>query len=190
MRSSETAASQLIPKGKTVASFFLNRWVDSIKASAREEIQETARSVLLYVVAVVMGLMALVFATLAGFWWLEIHYGAIVAALIVAGLFAVCALALLMWASWSGTSSAAPADAESATEETASATQANAFADLPDKMGIDLDSVAGTLSDAGYRTEALIVTASKSLLKQLTPLQFISLVFVGSFFFGRRLRRV
>ena len=171
-----------------MASFFLNRWVDRLKASAREEIQETARSVLLYAVAVITGLMALIFLTLAGFWWLELHYGAIISALIVAAGFAAVAVVFAIWASWGSSPAAAPA-ADTATAEASPATEANAFADLPDRMGIDLDSVAATLSDAGYRTEALVVTASKDLLKQLTPLQFISLVFVGSFLFGRRLRR-
>ena len=172
---------------------FLNRWVDSLKESAREEIQETARSASLYITAGVAGVMALVFLTLAGFWWLELHYGAITAALIVAGVYAAVAAIFLVWASWpahsaSSTTQTAAAEEEAATTA-AGAAEVNAFADLPDKMGIDLDSVAGTLSDAGYRTEALIVTASKELLKQLTPLQFISLVFVGSFLFGRRLRK-
>ncbi len=170
---------------------FLNRWVDSLKESAREEIQETARSASLYIIAGVAGAMAIVFLTLAGFWWLELHFGAVTAALIVAGTYAAIAVIFLIWASWHGHTAASTAEAAAAEEEatTAGTADVNAFADFPDKMGIDLDSVAGTLSGAGYRTEALIVTASKELLKQLTPLQFISLVFVGSFLFGRRLRK-
>ena len=168
---------------------FLNRWVNSLKESAREEIQETARSASLYIIAGVAGLMMLIFLTLAGFWWLEIKYGPIAAALIAAGCYAAVAAIFAIWAWWHGRAIAPAAEHSAAQEQQpAAAADVNAFADMPDKMGIDLDSVAGTLSDAGYRTEALIVTASKELLKQLTPLQFISLVFVGSFLFGRRLR--
>lgn len=178
-----------------MASFFLSRWLDRLKASAREEIQETARSALLYVIAVIASLMALVFLTVAAFWWLAAEFDTIVAALIVAAGYAAVAVIMLIWASWHGSASAngrsspVPADTERRAENPAAVSEASSFADLPGKMGVDLDSVAGTLSDAGYRTEALIVTASKELLKQLSPLQFVSLVFVASFLFGRRLRR-
>jgi hypothetical protein len=56
-------------------------------------------------------------------------------------------------------------------------------------MGVDLEDVAKTLSTAGYRAESLAVMAASQVARQLSPLQFLSLVFVGSFFFGRRLRR-
>ncbi len=174
-----------------MASFIFNRWMDRLKDSAREEIHETARFASLYAAAGIAALMALIFLTLAGFWWLAVEYSAIEAALIVAGAYAAVALLIFVWASWSGSSSSdATTEAEDVTEAAATALD-RTFTDddMPAKMGVDLDSVAGTLSDAGYRMESLVVTASSDLVKQLTPLQFVSLVFVGSFLFGRRLRK-
>lgn len=169
-----------------MARSILDRWVNRLKASAREEIQETARSALLYAIAAVAMLMALVFLTLAAFWWLAAELSAVAAALIVTAVYAVVAASVLIWASWTSEPAvareAAPVDATRAVAESEPQ-------DMPDRMGIDLDSVARTLADAGFRAESLAVTASSGLLRQLTPLQFIGLVFVGSFLFGRRLRR-
>ncbi len=172
-----------------MASFILKRWMNRLKDSAREEIHETARFASLYAAGGIAALMALIFLTLAGFWWLAVEYNAIQAALIVAGAYGAVALMIFIWAYSSG-NSYGDAEAEDVTEAAATALDRTfADADMPAKMGVDLDSVAGTLSDAGYRMESLVVTASSDLVKQLTPLQFVSLVFVGSFLFGRRLRK-
>jgi hypothetical protein len=64
-----------------------------------------------------------------------------------------------------------------------------AAVDVSRTMGVDIDDVAQTLAAAGYRAESLAVMAASDVAKQLSPLQFLCLVFVGSFFFGRRLRR-
>ena len=166
-----------------MARSIVDRWVNRLKASAREEIQETARSALLYLIAAVAVLMALVFMTLAAFWWLAAELSPIMAALIITAFYAVIAAAMLIWASWTGEAAPLP--------EVAPQTSVihEAPRDMPDLMGVNLDSVAKTLADAGFRTESLVISASGDLLRQLTPLQFLGLVFVGSFLFGRRLRR-
>ena len=169
-----------------MAKSFLDRWVGRLKASAREEIQETVRTVVLYAVAAVAALIAVVFLTIAAFWALAAELTPISAALIVAGFYIVVAAGVLIWASWSGESTAvAPPTPENKPVSEAYSSPA----DMPTKMGVDLDNVARTLSDAGFRTEALILSASSDILRQLTPLQFVGLVFVGSFLVGRRLGR-
>ena len=177
-----------------MARSFLDRWVNRLKTSAREEIQETARSalhyVVLYAIAAVAGLIALVFLTLAVFWWLSVELSPIPAALVVTIFYAIVAAVVVIWASWngavSGASSAPQPQKESAEPEEAAY---GSTPDMTDMMGVNLDSVAGTLAGAGFRTESLVVSASSEVLKQLTPLQFVAFVFVGSFLFGRRLRR-
>jgi hypothetical protein len=167
-----------------------NRLVDRLKASAREEIQETARAALLYAIAAVAALMALVFLTIAGFWWLSQEMQPIYAALVVAGAYAVLAIGVLAWASSGGTSTGQEAGSEPASEATQAmdAATMEEAPDMPGKLGIDVDTVADTLADSGFRAEALAVTAFSDIIRQLTPLQFVSLVFVGSFLIGRRLR--
>lgn len=172
-----------------MARSFLESWVNRLKASAREEIQETARSAALYLVlygvAVVAALMALVFLTLAVFWWLGEQLSATSAALIITAFYAIVAAVVLIWASWSGETAEAspppPAEFASSPDED--------MRDMPSKMGVDLDTVARMLSGAGFRTEGLIVSTSSEVLRQLTPLQFVGLVFVASFLVGRKLRR-
>jgi hypothetical protein len=56
-------------------------------------------------------------------------------------------------------------------------------------MGVDLNDVADTLARSGYRTESLVVSATSDFMRQLTPAQFTALVFLASFFFGRRLMK-
>ncbi len=78
--------------------------------------------------------------------------------------------------------------------ETAMAMQATSGGDFKQldtaaTMGVDLEEVAQTLATAGYRAESLAVTVASGVAQQLSPVQFVCLVFVGSFFFGRRLRR-
>ena len=85
-----------------MAKSFLDRWVGRLKASAREEIQETVRTVVLYAVAAVAALIAVVFLTIAAFWALAAELTPISAALIVAGFYIVVAAGVLIWASWSG----------------------------------------------------------------------------------------
>jgi len=164
----------------------LDRWVSRLKASAREEIQETARTALLYAVAAVAGLLAVVFLTLAALWWLAGELGLISAALIVTAFYAVVAAVLLIWASWSGET---PAELQPASEAKAVRDSYIGAPDMPGRIGVDLDGVARTLSDAGFRAEGLVLSASSDLVRQLTPLQFVGLVFLGSFFLGRRVRR-
>ncbi len=170
-----------------MARSIVDRWVSRLKASAREEIQETARSALLYSVAAVAMLLAIVFLTMAAFWWLAAAgLSAVAAALIIAAFYAVVAALVLISASSTGE----PATVQQSAPHRAVIQEAySAPRDMPDKMGVNLDSVAKTLADAGFRTESLVVTASSDLVRQLTPLQFVGLVFVGSFLFGRRLRR-
>jgi len=176
-------------KGKLVAKSFLENWVSRLKASAREEIQETARSaahyIVLYGVAAVAALMALVFLTLAAFWWLGEQLSATSAALIITAFYGIVAAIVLIWAAGSGetTEASPPRPAEVA------ALPEDEKRDMPSKMGVDLDNVARMLSDAGFRTEGLLVATLSEVLRQLTPLQFVSLVFVASFLVGRRLRR-
>ncbi len=173
-----------------MARSFLDSWVNRLKASAREEIQETARSALLYVilyaVAAVAALIALVFLTLAVFWLLAAELSAVASALIITAFYAVVAAAVLIWASWSGDVSE---HNEPRPEDLAAAQAASDTPDMTDMMGVNLDSVSRTLADAGFRIESLVVSASGEVLKHLTPLQFVALVLVGSFLFGRRLRR-
>ena len=166
-----------------MAASYLDSWVNRLKASAREEIQETARGALLYAVAAVSALIAVVFLTLAAFWWLASELGMMPAALVVASFYAIVAVALLMWASLSsrpGTYEQIPEHATAQSSEAAS----------PDMSEVlDLDSVARALAGAGFRTESLVVSATNELARYLTPLQFVGLVFVASFFLGRRIRR-
>jgi hypothetical protein len=171
-----------------VARSFLDRWVNRLKASAREEIQETARSVLLYAAGAAACLMSIVFLTLAAFWWLSREFDPIVAALIITAFYAVLAAVLLIWASWGSRAGEAREPTPKPVPAAERQVTANA-GDMPAKLGIDLDSVARTLGEAGYRLEGAVVAAGSELVKQLTPLQFVALVFVGSFLFGRRLRR-
>lgn len=173
-----------------MARSFLDSWVNRLKASAREEIQETARSAVLYIVlygvAAVAALIALVFLTLAVFWWLSERISSPSAALVITVFYVIVAAVVLIWASWSGgtaTTSGPPPERE------VPSPRMRESVDMPNRMGVDLDSVARTLSDAGFRTESLIVSSSSEVLRQLTPLQFVGLVFVASFLFGRRLRR-
>ncbi len=176
-----------LPKGDVVARSFLDRWVNRLTASAREEIQETARSALLYLVAALAALVALLFLTLAAFWWLAAALSAVAAALLLTAFYAVAAAVLLIWASWSqepATERKAAPEQEAAVRETD-----DGLRNMPDRMGVDLDGFARTLADAGFRTESLVVAASSGIVRQLTPLQFLGLVFVGSFLVGRRLRR-
>lgn len=176
-----------------MARSFVDRWVSRLRRSAREEIQETARSalhyVVLYAITAVAGLMALVFLTLAVFWSLTLELSPIAAALIITIFYAVVAAVVLLWASWNG--SAATVSGPHLQEEGAEPENAGdgGTPDVTDMMGVNLDSVARTLASAGFQTESLVVSASSEVLKQLTPLQFVALVFVGSFLFGRRLRR-
>lgn len=173
-----------------MARSFLSSWVNRLKASAREEIQETARGAALYIVlygiAAVAALMALVFLTLAVFWWLAEETSAPSAALVITAFYAVVAAVVIIWASWSGETASADGPVP---EREMPSPRVRATVDMPNRMGVDLDSVARTLSDAGFRTESLIVSSSSEVLRQLTPLQFVGLVFVASFLFGRRLRR-
>lgn len=175
-----------------MARSLLDSWVNRLKASAREEIQETARSAALYIVlygaAAVAALMAVIFLTLAAFWWLTEELSAPAAALVITLFYAIVAAVVLIWASWSGetpTESGPPLQTETA----APAKTEYEMRDMPQRMGVDLDNIARMLSDSGFRTEGLIVSTSSELLRQLTPLQFVGLVFVASFLFGRRLRR-
>ncbi len=176
-----------------MARSFVDRWVSRLRRSAREEIQETARSalhyVVLYAITAVAGLMALVFLTLAVFWWLILELSPIAAALVITVFYAVVAAVVLLWASWNG--SAGTVSGPQLQEEGAEPEDAgdSATPDMTDMMGVNLDSVARTLASAGFQTESLVVSASSEVLKQLTPLQFVALVFVASFLFGRRLRR-
>jgi hypothetical protein len=48
--------------------------------------------------------------------------------------------------------------------------------------------MAKRLGDSGYRKESVALLAANELMKQMTPLQFVGLVFLASFFTGRRLR--
>lgn len=169
-----------------MARSIVDRWVSRLKASAREEIQETARTASLYAVAAIAGLMALVFLTLAAFWWLAAELNAVSAALIVTAFYTIVAAVVLAWASWSNQPTAA---VQQVPESPAASELYSSPPDMPNRMGVDIDSVARTLSTAGFRTEGLILSASSDLVRQLTPLQFVGLVFVGSFLFGRRLRR-
>lgn len=173
-----------------MARSFLDSWVNRLKASAREEIQETARSAALYIVlygiAAVAALIALVFLTLAVFWWLAEQISAPSAALVITAFYAVVAAVILIWATWSGEAATTRAQPPEREEPGPRVQEAM---DMPNRMGVDLDSVARMLSDAGFRTESLIVSTSSEVLRQLTPLQFVGLVFVASFLFGRRLRR-
>lgn len=176
--------------GQAVAESFINNWVNRLKAGAREEIEETARSALSYLVlygmTAVAALLALIFFTLAVFWWLAAQLSAITAALIITAFYAVTATVLFLWASWSDEPrqiTGAPTGVETATvEETEPQRPAGA-------LDLNFDGVARTLADAGFRTESLIVSASSELARHLTPLQLMALVFVGSFLFGCRLRR-
>lgn len=173
-----------------MAKSFINSWVNRLKASAREEIEETARSALSYVVlygmTAVAALLALIFFTLAVFWWLAAQLSAITAALIITAFYAVTATVLFLWASWSNEPhpmTGAPLAAETTTvEETVPERPAGT-------LDLNFDGVARALADAGFRTESLIVSASSELARHLTPLQLMALVFVGSFLFGCRLRR-
>lgn len=164
----------------------LDRWLSRLKASAREEIQETARTALLYAVAGVAAIMAVILVTLAAMWWLASELGLISAALIVAGFYAVVAAVLLFWASWSN---APPAEIQAAQESLVVSEPYIGLPDMPARIGVDLGGVARTLSNSGFRAEGLVLSASSDLVRQLTPLQFVGLVFVGSFLLGRRLRR-
>ncbi len=168
-----------------MAVSFVQRWLNRAKASAREEIQETARSALAYVVAVFALLMAIVFLTLAAFWWLEDALSAVAAALIITAFYASVAAVVLIRASWSSHPQSTQAVSEQAPPEEAEALTG----DMPSNLGVDLGGVARMLADSGFRTESLIVSASSEVTRQLTPLQFVGLVFVASFLFGRRLRR-
>lgn len=168
-----------------MARSFVDSWINRLKASAREEIQQTARGMLLYAVAAVLGLIGLVFLTLAVFWWLSSQLTATPAALVIAGFYAIIAIVVLMWASLSsGTPVSEPPPEQAAVAETEAKLQ-----DISQTMGVDLETVARTLAGAGFRTESLVVSASSELARHLTPLQFVGLVFVASFFFGRRLGR-
>lgn len=169
-----------------MAESIVDRWVNRLKASAREEIQGTVRSALLYSVGAAAALMAIVFLTLAVFWWLAAELSPIEAALIITAFYAVVAAVVLIWASRTGE----PAEAiQTVPPDTTVHEAYSPPRDMPERMGVNLESVAKTLADAGFRTESLVVTASSDVLRQLTPLQFVGLVFVGSFLFGRRLRR-
>lgn len=173
-----------------MASSFLDSWVNRLKKSAREEIQETARSaalyLVLYAVAAVAALIALVFLTLAVFWWLAEQLSAPPAALIITVFYTVVAAVVLIWASWSGETTA---NSRPLQEREAPSPPERRARDMPDRMGVDLDSVASSLAAAGFRTESLMVSTSSEVLRQLTPLQFVGLVLVASFLLGRRLRR-
>ncbi|MCL4764896.1 MAG: phage holin family protein [Hyphomicrobiaceae bacterium] len=170
-----------------MATSFLDRWVNRLKASAREEIQETARSALLYAVAAAAALAALLFLTLAAFWWLEAELSAVAAALVLTVFYSVAAAVVLIWASWS--SGAAPVAEPPPQQRADVRDMPSQQRNMVDRMGVNLDGVARTLAGAGFRTESLVVTASSELARQLSPLQLVGLVFVGSFLFGRRLRR-
>lgn len=173
-----------------MASSFLDSWVNRLKASAREEIQETARSAALYLalygIAAVAALIAVVFLTLAVFWWMAGELSAPAAALVIAAFYVVVAAVVLIWASWNGEMTGVRGPPPERDVPSPPETGAR---DMPHRMGVDLDSVARTLADAGFRTEGLIVSTSGEVLRRLTPLQFVGLVFVASFLFGRRLRR-
>mgnify|MGYP005850381643 CR=1 FL=1 len=173
-----------------MARSFLDSWLNRLKTTAREEIQETARSaayyLALYGVAAAAGLIAVVFLTLAVFWWMASELSAPAAALVIAAFYVVLAAVILIWASWSGETTAVSGPPP---EQEVPRPSESGARDMPSRMGVDLDSVASTLADAGFRTESLVVSTSSQVLRQLTPLQFVGLVFVASFLFGRRLRR-
>jgi hypothetical protein len=158
-----------------------------VTAEAKQEVEATLYTALLYALAALAGLGTVVFLTILLFWFLESHFGSMWAAAIEAAIFAIAAALLAVWAATprEATPAGKPTEAqpEPAPDETLR------LAEASENMGVDLEEVGKTLAAAGYRMESLIVMASTDILRQLSPLQFVSLVFVGSFLFGRRLRR-
>ena len=174
-----------------MAQSFIRRLIESWTAEAKHEIEETVRMAVLYALAAIAALGAIFFATLVLYWVLNERFSAIPAALMVAGLYAAVAAILAIWASRPARPVPAASESEApAAAATPDGAEAQSIADLSaNTMGVDFNEVAGTLSDAGFKVETLVVLAARDFMRQLSPLQFVSLVFVASFFFGRRLRR-
>lgn len=166
---------------------FIKRWIDSVTAEAKQEVEATLYTALLYALAGLAALGALILLSILLFWFLERQFGAMWAAAIEAAIFAIFAALLAVWAATPRDTKQAEQPGEPAAEP--SPDEAPRLAQVSETMGVDLEEVGKTLAAAGYRMESLVVMASSDILRQLSPLQFVSLVFIGSFFFGRRLRR-
>lgn len=172
-----------------MAPSFLRRWVGSLTEEAKLEVEAVLFKVTLYAVAGLAGLGVVILLALALYWFLEARLGSMAAALIEAGIFAVIGAAFAIWASQPRETIKAGTTEQVSSSEPAGNGSRHPPGAVSDTMGVDLDDVGRTLASAGYRLEGLVVMASSEFARQLSPLQFVSLVFVASFLFGRRLRR-
>lgn len=208
--------SRMLARAEVNLADVARRSVDSvtlpIKVKSQEIIAEVSGSVAahartlaikagLAVFAVVMLIVALVYAFSALHHYLVRVTGPLEALVLMAALFAVLALAaVIAVVAWP-----APRPANRAVVQ-AAAVQANRVADqtratarpsVEEKLGrvaepdMDLkagfDTIVDALGDAGLRREQAGLKAGLALAQQLRPIQLVSLALIGGFVAGLRL---
>jgi type VI protein secretion system component VasK len=168
------------------------RAISSITDRIREGVSNVAKRIGLWAVAGICLIVAFAFATAAGYRFLADVLSPAASAIIIAGVYVLIALIAIAAVSWSDSRTTAEkaADAERATRERLGEATAKVRSELrsTETMRSAVQAMAKRLGDSGYRKESVALLAANELMKQMTPLQFVGLVFLASFFTGRRLR--
>jgi hypothetical protein len=188
------------------------RWLSEAIAPLQDNVQQKLlelgarliRKAALLVCLALAALAALIFLTLALFFWLYSLVGVIWAATTVGGLYlifaGICALALRGTNATPKPASTASASAprqnlledetppspETAAAEAAHQARQAEWAGIVDELAVP---VASILHEAGLRREEAALLAGAQILKQLKPLPLVGLVIVLGFLFGRMFQK-
>lgn len=185
-------------------SAFLRQQIDAVVtpllAPALASLQETARHLVrliaLALVALACLIGAIIFASVAIYSWLASTAGAIVAALVLAGIYLAIALVCFfgIWAS--GARKSTPPkrngtleeDDSKGNEEVTQAAATSAFQSHEQADNIDraLAPIIAILQEAGLQRANLLVLIAGAIAKQIRPFALVAGAFATGFAFGRR----